>query len=174
MLPVAPGQQFICTAVSLAQKLLQYLLSCFKRGGQGARHVANNSACGDALCSCDGHRNRSSLAGLDRGRTRMPMPTCSVNCKPTSIISFNTHHRLHRPKLRRSSCINATVPSIHPAAYPTTLLLFVCLLMCMVVMVCPGTTTLLWFGMGMNIFFGNVIAITQQALWGRALDHAVW
>lgn len=35
-----------------------------------------------------------------------------------------------------------------------------------------GTTTLLWFGMGMNIFFGNVIAITQQALWGRALDHA--
>lgn len=25
----------------------------------------------------------------------------------------------------------------------------------------------------MNVFFGNVIAITQQALWGRALDHAV-
>ena len=26
------------------------------------------------------------------------------------------------------------------------------------------------FGLGVNIFFGNVIAITQQSLWGRALD----
>jgi len=25
--------------------------------------------------------------------------------------------------------------------------------------------------LGTNIFFGNVIAITQQALWGRALDY---
>mmetsp|Transcript_17642 Transcript_17642/g.37453 ORF Transcript_17642/g.37453 Transcript_17642/m.37453 type:complete len:297 (-) Transcript_17642:524-1414(-) len=32
-------------------------------------------------------------------------------------------------------------------------------------------TTLFWYGLGMNIFAGNVIAITQQALWGRALDY---
>ncbi len=28
-----------------------------------------------------------------------------------------------------------------------------------------------WFGLGFNIFGGNVVAITQQALWGRALDY---
>ena len=28
------------------------------------------------------------------------------------------------------------------------------------------------FGLSVNIFFGNVIAITQQSLWGRALDAA--
>ena len=28
-----------------------------------------------------------------------------------------------------------------------------------------------WFGLGLNIFGGNVVAITQQALWGRALDY---
>lgn len=33
--------------------------------------------------------------------------------------------------------------------------------------------SLFWFGLGINIFAGNVIAITQQALWGRALDYAV-
>jgi len=31
-------------------------------------------------------------------------------------------------------------------------------------------TTLFWFGLGTNIFVGNVVAITQQALWGRSLD----
>ncbi|KAL7548855.1 hypothetical protein ACHAWF_012117 [Thalassiosira exigua] len=31
--------------------------------------------------------------------------------------------------------------------------------------------SLFWFGMGMN-FAGNAVAITQQALWGRALDYA--
>ena len=31
-------------------------------------------------------------------------------------------------------------------------------------------TSLFWFGLGMNIFAGNVVAITMQALWGRALD----
>ena len=31
-------------------------------------------------------------------------------------------------------------------------------------------SSLLWFGLGLNIFFGNVVAITQQALWGRSLD----
>ena len=33
-------------------------------------------------------------------------------------------------------------------------------------------TTLFWYGLGMNIFVGNVAAITQQALWGRTLDYA--
>eukprot|EP00985_Skeletonema_marinoi_P003012 scaffold1248_cov104-Skeletonema_marinoi.AAC.3 len=33
--------------------------------------------------------------------------------------------------------------------------------------------SLFWFGMGMN-FVGNAVAITQQALWGRALDYAVY
>lgn len=33
-------------------------------------------------------------------------------------------------------------------------------------------SSLLWFGLGVNIFGGNTIAITQQALWGRALDYA--
>lgn len=34
-------------------------------------------------------------------------------------------------------------------------------------------SSLFWFGLGMNIFFGNVIGITQQSLWGRVLDaHA--
>jgi len=33
----------------------------------------------------------------------------------------------------------------------------------------PGS--LFWYGMGMN-FVGNAVAITQQALWGRALDYA--
>ena len=32
--------------------------------------------------------------------------------------------------------------------------------------------SLFWFGLGVNIFVGNQIAITQQALWGRALDYA--
>jgi len=32
-------------------------------------------------------------------------------------------------------------------------------------------TTLFWYGLGMNIFVGNVVAITQQALWGRSLDY---
>jgi hypothetical protein len=31
--------------------------------------------------------------------------------------------------------------------------------------------SLLWFGLGVNIFAGNVVAITQQSLWGRALDY---
>lgn len=34
-------------------------------------------------------------------------------------------------------------------------------------------TSLFWFGLGLNIFCGNVVAITQQSLWGRALDYAV-
>eukprot|EP00542_Grammatophora_oceanica_P016465 CAMPEP_0194048148 /NCGR_PEP_ID=MMETSP0009_2-20130614/26753_1 /TAXON_ID=210454 /ORGANISM="Grammatophora oceanica, Strain CCMP 410" /LENGTH=349 /DNA_ID=CAMNT_0038693963 /DNA_START=263 /DNA_END=1312 /DNA_ORIENTATION=- len=33
-------------------------------------------------------------------------------------------------------------------------------------------TSLFWYGLGMNIFVGNVAAITQQALWGRTLDFA--
>ena len=33
-------------------------------------------------------------------------------------------------------------------------------------------SSLFWFGLGVNIFIGNVVAITQQALWGRALDYA--
>lgn len=33
-------------------------------------------------------------------------------------------------------------------------------------------TTLFWYGLSMNIFVGNVFAITQQALWGRTLDYA--
>ena len=32
-------------------------------------------------------------------------------------------------------------------------------------------TTMFWYGLGMNMFVGNVIAITQQALWGRTLDY---
>ena len=32
--------------------------------------------------------------------------------------------------------------------------------------------SLFWFGLGANIFLGNTIAITQQALWGRALDYS--
>lgn len=35
-----------------------------------------------------------------------------------------------------------------------------------------STTSLFWFGLGINIFLGNAVAITQQALWGRALDYA--
>ncbi len=31
--------------------------------------------------------------------------------------------------------------------------------------------SLFWTSLGINIFFGNVIAITQQALWGRSLDY---
>eukprot|EP00316_Scyphosphaera_apsteinii_P024137 CAMPEP_0119339448 /NCGR_PEP_ID=MMETSP1333-20130426/98266_1 /TAXON_ID=418940 /ORGANISM="Scyphosphaera apsteinii, Strain RCC1455" /LENGTH=324 /DNA_ID=CAMNT_0007350963 /DNA_START=35 /DNA_END=1008 /DNA_ORIENTATION=- len=31
--------------------------------------------------------------------------------------------------------------------------------------------SLFWFGLGMNIFAGNVVAITLQALWGRTLDR---
>jgi hypothetical protein len=33
-------------------------------------------------------------------------------------------------------------------------------------------TSLFWYGLSMNIFVGNVFAITQQALWGRTLDYA--
>mmetsp|Transcript_23689 Transcript_23689/g.33827 ORF Transcript_23689/g.33827 Transcript_23689/m.33827 type:complete len:391 (+) Transcript_23689:92-1264(+) len=33
--------------------------------------------------------------------------------------------------------------------------------------------SLFWFGMGVN-FAGNAVAITQQALWGRGLDYAVY
>ena len=31
-------------------------------------------------------------------------------------------------------------------------------------------SSLFWYGLSMNIFVGNVVAITQQALWGRSLD----
>jgi hypothetical protein len=34
-------------------------------------------------------------------------------------------------------------------------------------------SSLFWFGLGVNIGIGNVIAITQQSLWGRALDYSV-
>ena len=34
-----------------------------------------------------------------------------------------------------------------------------------------NTTSFFWFGLGMNMFIGNVVAITQQALWGRSLDY---
>lgn len=34
-----------------------------------------------------------------------------------------------------------------------------------------STQSLFWYGLGMNIFVGNVVAITQQALWGRSLDY---
>jgi len=34
-----------------------------------------------------------------------------------------------------------------------------------------SNTTLFWYGLGMNVFVGNIIAITQQALWGRSLDY---
>jgi hypothetical protein len=32
-------------------------------------------------------------------------------------------------------------------------------------------TSLFWYGLSLNIFVGNVVAITQQALWGRSLDY---
>jgi hypothetical protein len=32
-------------------------------------------------------------------------------------------------------------------------------------------STLFWYGLSLNIFIGNVVAITQQALWGRSLDY---
>ena len=32
-------------------------------------------------------------------------------------------------------------------------------------------TSLFWYGLAMNVFVGNGIAITQQALWGRSLDY---
>ena len=32
-------------------------------------------------------------------------------------------------------------------------------------------TSLFYYGLSLNIFVGNVIAITQQALWGRSLDY---
>ena len=34
-----------------------------------------------------------------------------------------------------------------------------------------SNTSLFWFGLGTNVFVGNVVAITQQALWGRSLDY---
>lgn len=34
-----------------------------------------------------------------------------------------------------------------------------------------SATSMFWYGLGMNIFVGNVAAITQQALWGRSLDY---
>lgn len=34
-------------------------------------------------------------------------------------------------------------------------------------------TSLFWFGLGVNVFVGNVVAITHQSLWGRSLDYAV-
>ena len=32
-------------------------------------------------------------------------------------------------------------------------------------------TSLFWYGLGCNIFVGNMVAITQQAAWGRSLDY---
>ena len=34
-----------------------------------------------------------------------------------------------------------------------------------------SSQSLFGFALGLNIFFGNVIAITQQAFWGRTLDY---
>lgn len=36
-----------------------------------------------------------------------------------------------------------------------------------------SNASLFWFGLGMNVFVGNTVAITQQALWGRSLDYSV-
>ena len=36
-----------------------------------------------------------------------------------------------------------------------------------------SATSLFWFGLGFNVFVGNTVAITQQSLWGRALDYVV-
>jgi len=33
-------------------------------------------------------------------------------------------------------------------------------------------SSLFWYSLGLNIFIGNVVAITQQALWGRTLSYA--
>ena len=35
-----------------------------------------------------------------------------------------------------------------------------------------NNTSLFWFGMGFNIFAGNVVGVTMQSLWGRSLDYA--
>eukprot|EP00521_Asterionellopsis_glacialis_P005586 CAMPEP_0195267174 /NCGR_PEP_ID=MMETSP0706-20130129/12435_1 /TAXON_ID=33640 /ORGANISM="Asterionellopsis glacialis, Strain CCMP134" /LENGTH=375 /DNA_ID=CAMNT_0040321879 /DNA_START=263 /DNA_END=1391 /DNA_ORIENTATION=- len=35
-----------------------------------------------------------------------------------------------------------------------------------------NASTLFWYGLSVNVFVGNVVAITQQALWGRTLDYA--
>jgi hypothetical protein len=35
-----------------------------------------------------------------------------------------------------------------------------------------SASSLFWYGLGTNIFAGNVLAITQQTLWGRSLDYA--
>ena len=32
-------------------------------------------------------------------------------------------------------------------------------------------SSLFWFGLSVNIFAGNVVAITQQSLWGRVLNY---
>jgi len=32
-------------------------------------------------------------------------------------------------------------------------------------------STLFWYGLGLNVFVGNAVGITQQALWGRSLDY---
>jgi hypothetical protein len=32
-------------------------------------------------------------------------------------------------------------------------------------------TSLFWYGLGLNMFVGNVIAIKKQSLWGRSLDY---
>merc|ERR1712146_791511 len=34
-----------------------------------------------------------------------------------------------------------------------------------------NNTSLFWYGLAMNVFVGNVFAITQQSLWGRSLDY---
>ena len=34
-----------------------------------------------------------------------------------------------------------------------------------------NNASLFWYGLAMNVFVGNVFAITQQSLWGRSLDY---
>ena len=34
-----------------------------------------------------------------------------------------------------------------------------------------SASSMFWYGLSMNIFIGNVVAITQQAMWGRSLDY---
>ena len=76
----------------------------------------------------------------------------------TSFVLTPTLFKLYYPQEQKSQVLVAAQSRVSLSLF--VLLTAAC-----------AQSTLFWFGLGFNIFGGNVVAITQQALWGRALDY---
>ena len=110
---------------------------------------------GRCLCLCDafGHLGRRLTALLCSSSARVQVVPKTSN----PIV------RMAGPAFAANAARNAVMSSTSFVLTPITYKLFF-----------PqekkSQSTLFWYGLAMNIFVGNVIAINLQALWGRSLD----